>query len=335
MNLKQSARDLAGGLLSLVGATRPARRGVEHLSIATFHRVLPAHLRDAYPIYGLCVTPEELDWFLGYFDTHYTVGPLRDVHRRFRNGERPTRPFLALTFDDGQADNHRYALPVLRKRGMRASFYIPVAHVDEQAPIWHDRIGFALLGALESGHTSEVASRLGGPLSRETVPQRIEDLKALPPRARARLVTELESFGEGPPSWAALMDWDQIRALSEDGHEIGSHSMSHPLLPQCNDEQLRDEVVRSKSRLEEELGASVQTFCYPNGDSDERVQAAVRNADYECAVTTTWGRNGLTRDPFGLRRFDMHPAHAKNGRGEMSSSRLAWRMSGMHPGLKD
>lgn len=335
-SLKTLARDVAAGALRATGLTTPARRATGHLSIATFHRVLPEAHRREYPLRGLCVTPEELDWFVGYFDAHFTVGPLRDIARRFFAGERPPRPLLALTFDDGERDNFVFARPVLARRGVRASFYLPVAHLDEGTPIWHDRLGFALLGALRRGSEARAERFLDGPLRHDTVQARIEGTKSMSPEERATAVRALEEIaGSGVPEWAALMSWDEVRALHADGHEIGSHSMTHPLLPQCDDATLEVEIAGSKRRIEDALQVPIHTFCYPNGDTEPRVGRVVERAGYECAVTTAWGRNAPGVDRYALTRFDMHPEHARGVRGELSAPRLAWRMSGLHPGLRD
>ena len=310
--IKNRVRDtLAWGLLRS-GGSDPARQR-DRLTIATFHRVLPSELRERYPYPGLAVTPEELDFFLTFFRARYTCGPLADVWERFELGEQPERPFLALTFDDGQRDNVDHALPVLRRHELRASFYLPAALIDEGASIWHDRAGFALRA-------------LGEPPSR--IDARTEALKALSPAAREAEVSWLARLsGAEPPPWARLMSWDDARELAREGHEIGSHSLRHPLLPQCDDGRLRAELVESKAWIEARIGRPVETFCYPNGDADERVAAATGAAGYRCAVTTTWGTNDRRSAPFLLRRCDMHPVHARGDDGLLSPARLQLRLS--------
>jgi hypothetical protein len=130
-------RDLASELLSITGITKPARFAGDKLSVVTFHRVLPEPLLAEYPIPGIAVTPAELDFLLTVFQDHYTVGPLSELAARYEAGERPSRPLLAVTFDDGQRDNLTYALPVLASRGVRASFYVVTeAHSARHTPCW-------------------------------------------------------------------------------------------------------------------------------------------------------------------------------------------------------
>ncbi|MGH9936390.1 MAG: polysaccharide deacetylase family protein, partial [Blastocatellia bacterium] len=87
------------------------------------------------------------------------------------------------------------------------------------------------------------------------------------------------------------------------GVEIGSHTLTHPILTNIGDERLVGELRDSKSRLEEVLGRRVDLFCYPNGDNDERVQHEVARAGYRAAVTVVSGFNQRGDDPLTLRRI--------------------------------
>ena len=309
-SLKHLVRDSLAWGLERTGLSGPKARA---LTIATFHRVLPAERRASYPFPGLAVTPEELDFFLTFFRARYTCGTLAESWDRFRRGERPARPLLAITFDDGQQDNVDHALPALRRHGLKASFYLPSDLIEERRLIWHDRVGFALQALGESEGAIE---------------ERTEALKALDPDHRESEVDALARIaGSTPPDWARLMTWEGAEVLLAEGHEIGSHSLRHPLLPQCSDARLRAELRESKAAIEKRLGIRVQTFCYPNGDADERVATATAAAGYECAVTTTWGTNGPTTPPFLLRRCDMHPFHARDRHGMLSAAQLQFRLA--------
>jgi hypothetical protein len=94
------------------------------------------------------------------------------------------------------------------------------------------------------------------------------------------------------------------------------------------------EIEGSKRTLEVRAGVRAFSFCYPNGDHDTRVVAAVKRAGYGAAVVTRWGPNDAGASLLELRRCDMYAEHARNFFGRLSPSRLAWRMSGLHPGLR-
>jgi hypothetical protein len=64
------------------------------------------------------------------------------------------------------------------------------------------------------------------------------------------------------------------------------------------------------------------------------VSQAVAAAGYARAVTTAWGDNGRHSDPFRLRRFDIDPAYLRAADGSTMPAMLAFRMSGLYPGLR-
>jgi peptidoglycan/xylan/chitin deacetylase (PgdA/CDA1 family) len=119
------------------------------------------------------------------------------------------------------------------------------------------------------------------------------------------------------------MTLEQVLALARKGHEIGSHTLSHPILTRLDDAELEREVARSKAELETWLGLEIHGFCYPNGDHDERVRAHVRTAGYRWACSTRAGRNHADLDAFDLQRIDVTPSRVTDHAGAYSE--LAFR----------
>ncbi|MDH4234375.1 MAG: polysaccharide deacetylase family protein [Gallionella sp.] len=320
----------------------PERRSCGRLSIVTFHRVLPETERQAYPFPGLVVTPEELDAFLTYFTEHFDCGTLATQHERYLSGEITARPLLALTFDDAQHDNYKNARPVLARHRVKASFFVPVKAVERQELLWHDCLGFAILTLLKHAHDGrermmQVLAAAGLPAidPRNLVSNVVEASKRLTLDARLHLVEALAETSGAPPSpeFARLMSFEEIAELAADGHEIGSHSMTHCLMPECDDRALTYEVAESRHVLQDRLGLPVETFCYPNGNSDVRTARAVAQAGYRRAVTTAWGNNGQEADRFQLHRYDMVAKRTQDSTGKFVPALLAFRMSGYYPGL--
>lgn len=86
-----------------------------------------------------------------------------------------------------------------------------------------------------------------------------------------------------------MMSAEQVREMAESGIEIGSHTMTHPRLTLISDDQLRQEMVDSKAKLEDVIGKEVTSFSYPYGDMDARVVEAAVAAGYSNAVSTKLG----------------------------------------------
>ncbi len=86
--------------------------------------------------------------------------------------------------------------------------------------------------------------------------------------------------------------------LLSSGMEIGSHTVTHPLLTRIPADRVRSELVESKARLEEHIGRRVDAFCYPAGYYDRRVRDATEAAGYRLARTTVGLRIDAGFDPF-------------------------------------
>jgi peptidoglycan/xylan/chitin deacetylase (PgdA/CDA1 family) len=104
------------------------------------------------------------------------------------------------------------------------------------------------------------------------------------------------------PASCRLLDWTGLRELADAGMDIGSHSVSHPWLPELAPPRLDSELRSSRHALEDGLGRAVTSFAYPTGGWDRRVRAATDAAGYTVAVTVDRGPSRSGHDPLALRR---------------------------------
>lgn len=100
-----------------------------------------------------------------------------------------------------------------------------------------------------------------------------------------------------------LMDPAQVRDWLAAGHQIGSHTLTHPHLTHLPIPQAREQITASKKRLEDLFGLPVRHFCYPYGDWNPAVRDLVAAAGYATACTADWGVNTSATSPFELRRL--------------------------------
>ncbi len=99
---------------------------------------------------------------------------------------------------------------------------------------------------------------------------------------------------------APLLSLDQIRELGDAGISFGSHTSTHPHLPDLSSEQTRDELVSSKKRLEAILDREISFLAYPYGESNNKIWGIASEAGYigACGVITgKSGRYNLWRRP--------------------------------------
>lgn len=311
------------------------RRGRRRLVILCYHRVLPADQKAAYFNPELVVTPESFRRQCTTLKKHYEVLPLRRAVERWRREEHNGRPAAAITFDDGYRDNFRYARPILAEAGLCATFFVIAGLVGTERSPWYDRLGRAVETLNRNCRTPDVVARWLRPdrlgpaqsdrASEVSPRQLVAQAKSLPPSQRRELVEAC--CAEGGIEDAAcpddlIMSWEQLSELTRDGHEIGSHTYTHEILPQLDQVALTAEVAESKSALERGIGASVDSFCYPNGDYDDRVVRAVEAAGYHRAVTVEAGANASGHDVFRLARRFIHEDHLIGATGSASTTLL-------------
>ena len=100
-----------------------------------------------------------------------------------------------------------------------------------------------------------------------------------------------------------IMDAAQVRDWLAAGHEIGSHTLTHPYLTRLAPPEAREEIAASRKRLEDLFGRRIVHFCYPYGDWNQAVRDLVAEAGYQTACTTEPGVNTPDASPFELKRF--------------------------------
>jgi peptidoglycan/xylan/chitin deacetylase (PgdA/CDA1 family) len=115
------------------------------------------------------------------------------------------------------------------------------------------------------------------------------------------------------------MTWAQLAEVAAAGWEVGSHTCSHPHLPETAPAAVDDELRRSRQRIEDELGRACRSLAYPYGEADERVVAAADAAGYATAcllparfaapAPLEWPRVGIYRGD-SMRTFKMKASPA-------------------------
>lgn len=99
---------------------------------------------------------------------------------------------------------------------------------------------------------------------------------------------------------AKLMTWEQVRQLQAAGMTIGSHTRTHPILPDYH-AALHNEVVMSRADIAEHLGRAPDYFAYPFGEWDSLSAAWARKAGYRAARTYRGGAWNARSDLYHLR----------------------------------
>ena len=255
---------------------------------------------------------------LRYLRRVFTFVTLREFAASIGSARFPgRRRRAAMVFDDGLCSNVRVAYPILRALGIPATFFVCPGLIEARRWLWSHEARRRLQFAAPTLR-AELARDLGAPSEIEAFIHWMKKLD-FPRRTRVeellRHATAAFIPSEADREAFDLAGWDELRPLDPAIVTVGSHSMTHPVLPSMSDDEIEAELSDSRRMIEAKLARPAEFFSYPNGDVDERTLAGVRRY-YRAAVIC---KPETPVDPYLMR--DVHLP-----RGVLS---LAWSLN--HP----
>jgi peptidoglycan/xylan/chitin deacetylase (PgdA/CDA1 family) len=212
--------------------------------------ILSYHRVLPKPLYGIDISCEQFEEQMAWFSSEgYRAMPLGEFYDLWSQKKPFPDKSLVITIDDGHKEVVTYAYPLLKKYGLCATLFVNTGLLGKRYWVRWD-----------VPRKTAVWS--------ESKPDDFDQNKGFIDHAYE------------------FMSWDEVRMLSKNGIEIGSHGVEHPYLTKLSDVELQRQLVDSKRDLIERLGHSPEFFCCPSGDYDTRVLHAVRTAGYKAAVQT-------------------------------------------------
>lgn len=265
--------------------------------VLLYHRV--AHL--GHDPWGLAVTPEHFAGHLEVLARRAHCLSLPEFLKRRAAGTLPETA-IAVTFDDGYADNLEAALPLLERAGIPATFFILTGFIGSAQESWWDRLEqvvFAEAALPESLDLDLAGDRFTWQRPEATpMPAARDDLHARFYAVLSRLDTAAReaaldalwlALGRTPvlrPSHRPL-DLEGLKRLAASPLvTIGAHTESHPHLARISPARQRQELQESKARLEAWLDRPVELVAYPHGSHDAGTVAIAADLGFKAAFTT-------------------------------------------------
>ena len=262
------------------------------------------------------VSEDQFEKHLKYLKKHNTVLSLDEVVDARANGDKLPTNSAVITIDDGYGDAYQIAYPLLEKYKMPATLYVITDVLDRKIWLWTDLMRFVLLKTsrdkieINFPNGKKVHSKLTNRIQRFKVAARINSfLKKQPEKEKGNRINEiadqlLVEIPKSPTKDFALATWSNVLEMDKGVIDVGSHTVTHPILPKVDKNQLAYELTTAKARLEKKLKRNVEHFCYPNGSLDKSVRTAVARAGYKSAVTTKYGLVDDQDHPLALNRID-------------------------------
>lgn len=299
------------------------------VSIVTFHHIHdPAGTAD-YP-YDPGVADATPRQFERHLETLARVGTpisLAELLRGLDGASLPPNPVM-ITFDDGYRSCHDVALPILRRLGIPATFFIATGYLIERRVYWWERIALALhqtrCPRLHLRYPAPIALDPRDPASRRVLADLVKNTPALDV---ARFLDEL--YRALDVAWSPaieaehadrlIMNADHLRALVGAGMAVESHTRHHRVLDTLDDAELRNELVGARTDLERLIGRPAEAIAYPVGRriQQPRIRTAIADAGYRVGFANCGGvnplwppalRGAMAFDPLDMRRIAMDSA---------------------------
>ena len=297
------------GGYSALRQLRPSRS----VAILRYHAICGPE-GHGYADPAICITPQAFERHVAYLTKHYAVMPLVEAVDRLRADRPLPNNAVAITFDDGYADNLP-AARVLARHGATATFYITAGCMAGGLPFWPAEIRTLVANLREPAVTLaagpvNVTIPVGSATEKRAAVLRITKLfKSQRIPVREQLREQLRQAAGSPPLPDVMLTWDEVREMRHLGMTIGAHTITHPNLPSAGLQAATAEIRGSKARLEDETAAPVTMFSYPNGGAERyytpELQAAVSAAGFEAAASSWNGFAGAHSDIYALERIEV------------------------------
>jgi peptidoglycan/xylan/chitin deacetylase (PgdA/CDA1 family) len=302
--------------------------------VLLYHRIA---VLDSDP-QRLAVTPQSFARHLELLREYCHPMPLRELVEGVRDKTLPDRA-VAVTFDDGYADNLENGRPLLERYDVPATVFLTTSYLGSGREFWWDELERLLLlpgelpgtlrlrvggsvheWVLDGASTYDVEDRKrhadwnverpDEPTPRHHVYRCLcERLRTVSDEERAAALRELSDAVRGATEARAthrVLAANEVVRLTTGGLiDVGAHTVTHSSLSALPRATQRSEIAGSKAAIEEMTGREVTGFAYPFGGRSDYTRATValvQEAGFTSACSTSHGAVGPWSDPFRLPR---------------------------------
>lgn len=220
-------------------------------------------------------TPDKLKEFILFLKDRYTFISLQQYINAKKNGSMDKLPLypLVITLDDGHKNNY-LLLSCIKKYKVPVTIFLCSGVVATNRGFWFNSVTY----------------------------EQCQKIKKLSQKKR---ISTLATYG-----FSQVKAQKYREALSKveidkmkDFVDFQCHSIFHPILPNCDTKDAINEIVSSKTELEDKFDLHINSFAYPNGDYSNREMTLCQDAGYEMALSLDEGLNNLKTEPYNINRI--------------------------------
>lgn len=257
------------------------------------------------------MSPAIFEEQLHYLKERFRVISIEQLIREIAT--KSLKPYsVALTFDDGHEDFYRIAWPLLRRFDFPATLYVTTGFVDGVYWLWPDLLRYILLNSKKENleipalNTKLSTDKSLVLTSWNTLGDYCLTLKR---EARDEFLQQLAAQAEiivpsQPVAPFNATNWQQVKEMHTQGLDLGSHTISHPILSNLSVEEIHEELKGSAEVLAQHIGCYPNGICYPNGqakDINKHVLEQAQLCHYKYGIVA-YNRKLSTDEPYLLGR---------------------------------
>jgi len=297
--------------------------------ILMYHRVLDPK-STPYPVQaGMYVTPETFKMQMDFLSKHMNFISIDEAAANIKDGAKIPENSVCITFDDGWCDNYENAFPILKEHSIPAAIFLPTAFIETDKWFWSDSFSNNCFQIRKEKNQSKAIFELSEFSFLETnLNEEIQKLlhsgsdnsfskhldiclnllKKIPLKKREELNSILENHTSSKNKKTKdrmFMNWQEIKEMSKSGIDFGSHSHNHLMFETLSEEEIKNELEISSTKLSMFLDKATSVFCYPEGSCNNSTHKTLSQINIPCTLLNKKSGN-KTQDYASIGRIGIH-----------------------------
>lgn len=291
------------------------------LTIIAYHRIYDIDIKQEFPFDPelISASVDNFEWQMKYIKKYSYPSRFSEVITNMQKGRKIHKRTVIVTFDDGHQDNYKNAFPILKNLRMPATIFLSTGYIGKNDLFWFDEVAYLIYRA-NSGKYSISAINTNIYINnidtrRKATEKVLGNMKNVGDEIRREALMQLRketkvTLLEKDKPMCGNLTWAQVKEMSKNGIEFGSHTVSHPILTKVGDMELMNELIESRRIIEEKIKRTVQVLAYPVGgknEYDNRVKKATKDAGYIMGVSYISGINKRIE----IEQYDLKRLHVE------------------------
>lgn len=275
--------------------------------------------KNKYPIILMYhkVKKEQFEKQINYLNTHYNLISLNNLITKLKSKKKFKPNTVVITFDDGYLVNFKDNYPILKKYDLPATIFLVTGLVGTKNKAWWDMLRYSILNTHLNNYIFkfenniihfDLSTDVSKNSSLDTLHKvfstfNYNDRKKALEQLYGDLEIDISKFNEID---SEFMNWSQIKNMSKNKIDFGSHTVTHPFLSNLPIYERIVELTDSKNTILKKLKKKQIPFCYPSGDMNKKIKNQVKKVGYSSACSISKGNITPKSDLFSLERIGVN-----------------------------